>query len=136
MMIVGILMKNIPYNIGQFGILECDDRVIQLTPSMIWMTLTKTLHGKKSNDDAFADDHYSEKRSVIHIDNITHGHVNINMTNASLISPRVTPAMVTRWTPSSHLQESGHRGSQHPLPGDSPAQRRPRVHVRVPPDSL
>ena len=28
MMIVGILMKNIPYNIGQFGILECDDRVI------------------------------------------------------------------------------------------------------------
>ena len=91
---------------------------------------------KKSIDDAFADDHYSEKRSVIHIDNITHGHVNINMTNASLISPRVTPAMVTRWTPSSHLQESGHRGSQHPLPGDSPAQRRPRVHVRVPPDSL
>ena len=83
-MIVGILMKNIPYNIGQFGILECDDRVIQLTPSMIWMTLTKTLHGKKSNDDAFADDHYSEKRSVIHIDNITHGHVNINMTNAYL----------------------------------------------------
>ena len=28
MMIVNILMKNIPYNIGQFGILECDDRVI------------------------------------------------------------------------------------------------------------
>ena len=28
MMIVGILMKNIPYNIGQFGILKCDDGVI------------------------------------------------------------------------------------------------------------
>ena len=46
---------------------------------------------EKSIDDTVADDHYSEKivvkRSVIHIDNITHGHVNINMTSNAYLSP-------------------------------------------------
>ena len=78
MWIVGILMKNIPYNFVQFGRLECDGAIIDTINDL------DDVNEHSSWKRSIANDHYDEeivvKRSVIHIDNITH----INMTNADL----------------------------------------------------
>ena len=78
MWIVGILMKNIPYNFVQFGRLECDGAIIDTINDL------DDVNEHSSWKRSIANDHYGEeivvKRSVIHIDNITH----INMTNADL----------------------------------------------------
>ena len=87
MMIVGILLKNIPYNFGQFGRLECGDGEIIDSINDI-----DDIDEHSSWKRSVADDGYGQdivvKRSVIHIENITHVNINISAADLSLCDSR------------------------------------------------
>lgn len=74
MLIVGIALKNIPYNIGQFGRLECGNGTVLDTV----------------NDLDDIDEHASwrRKRSILHVTNITHVRINITDDDLHHCNPR------------------------------------------------
>ena len=84
MLIVGILLKNIPYNFGQFGRLECGDGAIIDSINDL-DDIDEHSSWKRSVSDV---EKRVAKRSVIHIENITHVNINISATDLALCDPR------------------------------------------------
>ena len=83
MLIVGILLKNIPYNFGQFGRLECSNGTILDTVNELDDINEHSSFKKRSADLALKKDLNKRfKRSSFHFENIT--HVNINVTEEEL----------------------------------------------------
>ena len=87
MMMVGILLKNIPYSFGQFGRLECEEGATIDTINDL-----DDIDEHSSWKRSVADNYYGEqvmvKRSVIHIENITHVNINISAADLALCDPR------------------------------------------------
>ena len=91
MLIVGILLKNIPYNIGQFGRLECYNGTIIDTVNEL-DDIDEHSSWKRSIDDdieyMFDETPRRGKRSSYHIENITHVNLNITDYDLSHCNPR------------------------------------------------
>ena len=85
MLIIGILLKNIPYNIGQFGRLECGNGILLDTVNDL-DDIDEHSSWKRSVPDELIINVRSLRRtkrsSIYHIENVS--HVNMNITDDDL----------------------------------------------------
>ena len=87
MLIVGILLKNIPYNFGQFGRLECYNGTIIDTVNEL-DDIHEHSSWKRSVDDDFENVFGRQRRNTYHVKNISHVNLNITDDDLSHCNPR------------------------------------------------
>ena len=91
MLIVGILLKNIPYNFGQFGRLECSNGTFIDSVNDLDDIDEHSSWKRSISDDVqklIDEPRNREKRSSYHIENITHVNINITDEDLSHCNPR------------------------------------------------
>ena len=86
MLIVGIALKNIPYNIGQFGRLECEDGAVLDTVNDLDDIDEHSSWRRKRSEDEVSRSRRSS--GLLHVKNITHVLVNITDDHLSHCNPR------------------------------------------------